>query len=169
VQRLVFPCLLIAGLTACVPYVDHPVAIAKAKPPLLGEHERISDVQVIDGQVSIEGFKGKVFEFVGSRLKQESERLLRKSGRWSEEDALTLHLEVENIRLRRTAAVLFLWQVAGVDEMGIKVWVTRDGSVIASESVATIYDAGGTYGTNSNQRRLAILTNQVVHKMVKRF
>lgn len=160
---------MIAGLSACVPYVDHPVTVAKPKPPLLAGDERISDVQVIAGHIEIEGFKGQVFDFVGSRLKKGSERLLRKRGRWSDDKALELHLEIEHIRLRKTAAVLFLWQVAGVDEMGIKVWVTRDGTVIASESVHTIYDAGGTYGTNSNQRRLAILADQVVHKMVKRF
>ena len=149
--------------------MDHPAPIAKPKPPLLAADERISAVKVIAGQIKIEGFKGKVFGFVGSRLKNESERLLRKRGRWSDTEALELHLEIEHIRLRRNAAVLFLWQVAGVDEMGIKVWITRDGEVIASESVSTIYDAGGTYGTNSNQRRLAILTDQVVRKMVKRF
>ena len=162
--RFLIPLLL---LVSCVPYVDQSEIVKQNRPPLLAGHEHISEIKVIEGQIEIEGFKGRVFEFVGQRLHQESERLLRKQARWSEDKGLTLHLEIKSIRLRKNAAVLFLWQVAGFDEMGIKVWITRAGEVVASEDVTTIYDAGGTYGTNSSQRRLTILSDQIAHKMVK--
>jgi len=157
------------GLAACVAHTDQPVVTGLSNAPLLAEYDRISEVKYIASQVEVEGFKGKVFDFVGNRLTYATERQLRKSGRWSEDEALVIHIEIKYIRLRKNAAVFLLWQVAGVDEMGIRIWIARDGEVVASEAVSSIYDAaGGIYGTNSNQRRLAILADQVASKMVKR-
>ncbi|NWF36410.1 hypothetical protein [Mariprofundus sp. KV] len=150
-------------------HTDQPVVTGLSNAPLLEEYDRISEVKYIASQVEVEGSKGKVFDFVGNRLTHATERQLRKSGRWSEDEALVIHIEIKYIRLRKNAAVFLLWQVAGVDEMGIRIWITRDGEVVASEAVSSIYDAaGGIYGTNTNQRRLAILADQVASKMVKR-
>jgi len=152
-----------------MPHVDPSTTTDAVEPPLLAVDDQVSEVRVIDGLSELEGLKGKVFDFVGKRLKRESERQLRKHKRWSDAEALVLHLEIKHIRLRKNAAVLLIWQVAGVDEMGIRLWFTRRGEVVASAAVNTVYDAaGGIYGTNSNQRRLEMLADQAVRKMVKR-
>lgn len=79
-----------AGLSACAAHTDQPAIDSRSNAPLLAEYDRISGVNYIASQVEVEGYKGKVFDFVGNRLTQTTERQLRKSGRWSENEALKM-------------------------------------------------------------------------------
>lgn len=138
------------------------------KTALLSDRDLISEVKVITGLASATEMKSRVFDYVGGRLIKDSERLLHREKRWSESGGLTLHFELENVRVRNNAAVLLVWQLAGDDELEVRVWVTREERVIASELITTRLGSGGTYATNTNQRRLQMLSDQVVRKMVKR-
>jgi hypothetical protein len=109
-----------------------------------------------------------VFELAGNRISKEAERLLRKAKRWSEEDGLVLHIEIEKVRLRKTLIVLILWQVIKGDEIKVKVWITRNGTVIASETLSTFSDFGGIYATSSPRRRIEVLSDQIARKIVRR-
>lgn len=160
--------MFLVSLTACIPHANQSGVANRIKPHLLQDFAEISQIKLMEGQAKRKGSKGKVFEFAGKRLKREAERLLRIDQRWGDSDGLTLHIEIENVRLRKDAAVLMLWSIAGQDEMRIKVWITKDGEVIASERVSSLYDAGGTYATQSTPRRLELLSDQVARKMVKR-
>lgn len=159
---------LLSGLTACIPHTDQPLTAEVKKPALLTEGESVSEVRLIFGQTKEDDAKTRVFELTGKRIMKEAERLLRKARRWNEQDGLVLHVEIETVRLRKTLPVLVLFQLIKGDEISIKVWITRDGAVVASESLATFSDAGGIYATGSPKRRIEILSDQIARKMVKR-
>ena len=120
------------------------------------------------GQSKADDAKTRVFELAGNRISKEAERLLRKAKRWNEHDGLVLHIEIEKVRLRKTLIVLVLWQVIKGDEIKVKVWITRNGTVIASETLSTFSDFGGIYATSSPRRRIEVLSDQIARKIVSR-
>jgi hypothetical protein len=160
--------LLLTALTACMPHPDHPPTAMVKKPALLAAGESIAEVRLMFGQAKEGDAKTRVFEMAGKRISKEAQRLLRKAKRWNKQDGLVLHVEIEKVRLRKTLAVLVLWQVVKEDEITVKVWVTRNGSVVATESLTTHLYAGGIYSTSSTKRRIEILSDQIAIKIVKR-
>jgi len=159
---------LLSGLTACIPHTDQPLTARVKKPALLAEGELISEVRLIFGQAKEDDTKTTVFELAGNRISKEMERLLRKAQRWNEQDGLVLYVEIEKVHLRKTLFVLILRQLIKDDEISVKLWITKDGAVVASETLTTFYDAGGMYNTLSPKRRIELLSDQIARKMVNR-
>lgn len=160
--------LLLTALTACMPHPDHPPTAKVKKPALLAAGEPISEVRLMFGQARENDSKTRVFELAGNRISKEAERLLRKAKRWNEQDGLVLHVEIEKVRLRKTLIVLALYQLVEGDEISVKVWITKNGTVVASENLSTFSDVGGYYNTSSPRRRIEVLSDQIARKMVKR-
>jgi hypothetical protein len=160
--------LLLTALTACMSHPDHPPTAKVKKPALLAAGEPISEVRLMFGQARENDTKTRVFELAGNRISEEAERLLRKAKRWNEQDGLVLHVEIEKVRLRKTLIVLVLHQLVEGDEISIKAWIARNGSVVASESLSTFSDVGGIYSTSTPRRRIEILSDQIARKMVNR-
>jgi hypothetical protein len=132
------------------------------------QSESISKVRLIFGQTKEGDVKTRVFELAGNRISKEAERLLRKVHRWNEQDGLVLHVEIKKVRLRKTLSVLTLWQLIKGDEISAKVWITKGGTVVTSETLTAFSDAGGIYNTLSPKRRIEIISDQIARKMVKR-
>ena len=120
------------------------------------------------GQAKADDVKTRVFEVVGKRISKETERLLRKTDRWNEQDGLVLNVEIKKVRLRKNLAVLMLWQVIKGDEVNVRIWATRGETVVATENLKAVSDVGGIYATMSARRRLEILSDLIARKMVKR-
>ncbi len=171
-MRPVFPLLLVIflliGLASCIPHTDRPLTVGVKKPALLPEGESISAIRLMFGQAKEDDAKTRVFELTGKRISKETERLLHKAKRWNEQDGLVLHVEIEKVRLRKTLIVLVLWQVIEGDEISVKAWITRDGTVVASETLTTFSDVGGIYATSTPKRRIEILSDQIARKLVNR-
>jgi hypothetical protein len=165
---LLLAIFLLSGLTACIPHTDQPLTAGVKKPALLAEGESISEVRLMFGQAKEDDAKTRVFQLVGNRISKEAERLLRKAHCWNEQDGLVLHVEIKKVHLRKTLFVLVLQQLIKGDEINAKVWVTRDGTVVASETLTAFSDAGGMYNTFSPKRRIEILSDQIARKMVNR-
>jgi uncharacterized membrane protein len=165
---LLLAVFLLSGLMGCIPHTDQPLTARVKKPALLADGESISEVRLMFGQSKEDDAKTRVFELAGNRISKEAERLLRKANRWNEQDGLVLHVEIEKVRLRKTLIVLVLWQIIEGDEISAKVWITRDGTVVATETLTTFSGAGGVYATSSARRRIEILSDQIARKMVSR-
>lgn len=159
--------LLVALFSGCVPNqgLDHKTELERAH--LLAVSERISEVSPILIKGSDKRLSKRVFARVGARLKSATEKQLHQTGRWKEGGDLVLHLEIKQIRMRKTAAVLLLYLVSGKDEMTVNVWVTKAGEVIASEQLTTSFEGGGLYGTLPLGKRLDMLSDQIARKLVR--
>ncbi len=120
------------------------------------------------GQAKKDNAKTRAFELAGKPISKETQQRLRKINRWNEKDGLVLHVEIEKVRLRKTLIVLMLWQVVKGDEIKVKTWITKNGTVIASESLSTFLGAGGVYFTASPRRQIEILSDQIARKIVTR-
>jgi len=110
-----------------------------------------------------------VYSHVEAALVEETRSRLLESGRWKENagNGVELHLEITHLRLRRSAAQLLLYYVAGNDELSVRVTLARGGKAFASSKVATRLESGGMYGTISLNRRLDFLSQQLARKLVR--
>ena len=166
----IFPLLisvLMVLFSGCVPNqgVHHKAKLDR--PHLLAVSDAVSEVRPILMKGYSKRLSKKVFSRVSRRLKSATEKQLHQTGRWREGGDIALHLEIEQIRLRKTAAVLLLYLVSGKDEMTVNVWITKAGEVIASDRLTTRFEGGGLYGTLPLGKRLDMLSDQIARKLVR--
>lgn len=109
----------------------------------------------------------KVYAHAEAGVLRETRRQLRQTGRWKGDGGVEMHLKITHLRLRRTAAQLLLYLVAGNDEMRANVTLSRHGKVIASDTVSTRLGSGGVYGTFTLSKRVNMLAQQLARKLVR--
>jgi len=163
---LLFP-VLMALLSGCVPNQGLHYKTKLDRPHLLAVSCCISEVRPILMKGHDKKLSKKVFARVSTRLKSATEKQLHQAGRWKEGGDIVLHLEIKQIRMRKTAAVLLLYLVSGKDEMIVNVWITKAGEVIASDRLTTRFEGGGLYGTFPLGKRLDMLSDQIARKLVR--
>jgi len=168
VLSLLLVIFLLSGLSSCVPHTDQPPTTMVKKPALLAEDESISRVRLIFSQAKTDNSKTRVFELAGNRISKEAERLLRKAHRWNKQDGLVLHVAIKKVHLRKTLFMLVMRQLIKDDEISVKLWITKGGAVVASETLNTFLGGGGMFSTPSPRRRIEILSDQIARKMVNR-
>ena len=164
VTALLMTLLLLAG---CVPHQSLHGKAKQTDTRLLAVSDFISEVRSIHLKHDDKKLSEKIFTRALSGLKKNTEDQLRKTGRWKEDENIILHLEIEQIRLRKIAAVLLLDPFAGSDEMTIKVWITKEGTVIASDTISTSLGGGGFISTFPLSKRLDMLSQQIARKLVR--
>ena len=109
----------------------------------------------------------RVYTHAETGVQRETKKQLLKTGRWKDGGGVELHLRITHLRLRRTAAQLLLYLVAGHDEMGARVSLIKDGKVFASDTVSTRMASGGVYGTFTLSKRVNMLSQQLARKLVR--
>jgi len=152
---------------SCLPNQSLHGKAKQTETRLLAVSDFISEVRAIRLHHDDEKLSEKIFTRALSGLKSNTEDQLRKTGRWKEDEDIVLHLEIEQIRLRKIAAVLLLDPFAGSDEMSVKVWITKAGTVIASGTISTSLGGGGFISTFPSSKRLDMLSQQIARKLVR--
>ncbi len=162
---LLFPLMLM--LASCIPNQGVHHKSNPDRPHLLPVADFVSEVRPILMKMNDKTLSEKVFSRVSTRLKSATEKQLHKTGRWKEGGEVTLHLEIEQIRMRKSVAVLLFNLVSGQDVLVVNVWITKAGEVIASDKLTTSFDGGGLYNTFPLGKRLDMLSDQIARKLVR--